>query len=223
MKKIYLLIFSTILLLPLQLMSQEKSHELLTAVMANLDKVAGFEANALIKVDVDFINIKDREVKVRFTSPDKFEFDTKGLALLPKNGVQMEYMSIIRNPYTAIDMGAETIHNTSTEIIKIIPESIDSDIILAQLWIDPQTARILRMKTFTRASGSYLINFFFPDKDSPLPNRLEVSFEIENMNFLPGAMMNDIMKEGKIKVDTLPKQARVIVEYRNLQITKKHN
>jgi len=223
MKNIHLLIISIILFLPLQLISQENSNELLTAVMSNLDQVASFEADALIKVDVDFINIKDREVKVRFTSPDKFEFDTKGLALLPKNGVQMEYMSIIRNPYTAIDVGTETIHNTSTEKIKIIPESIDSDIILAQLWIDPQAARVLRMKTFTRASGSYLIDFFFADNTSPLPNRLEVSFEIENMNFLPGAMMNDIMKEGKIKVDTLPKQAKVIVEYRNLQITNKLN
>ncbi len=209
-----------LLFIPIQLTAQDKTDELLTAVLTNLDQVASYEADAIIKVDVDFIDIKDRKVKVRFTSPDKFDFETKGLALLPKNGVKMEYISLIRNPYTAINAGTETIHNTFTEIIKVIPENIDSDIILAQLWIDPETARILRMKTFTRESGSYLINFFFPDTDGPIPTRMEVNFEIENMNFLPGTMMNDLMTDGKLDIDSVPKPAKVIVEYSNLQIKK---
>jgi hypothetical protein len=60
-----------------------------------MDKIQRFEADALVKVDVDFINIKDRKMKVRFESPDKFTFDSEGLALLPKQGMQMEYLKLL--------------------------------------------------------------------------------------------------------------------------------
>ena len=48
----------------------QDADALLKAVGANLDKISRFEADALIKVDVEFINIKDRKVKVKFESPD---------------------------------------------------------------------------------------------------------------------------------------------------------
>ena len=204
-----------------QSQAQNQTDEILSSVLLKFDEIAGFEADALIKVDVDFINIKDREVKISFTSPDKFDFDIKGLALLPKNGFKMEYMDLLRSEYTAINAGPESIREQNTVIIKLIPESIDSDIILAQLWIDPVLARIVRMKTFTRSSGSYLIDFFFGSPDIILPNKLEVVFDIKNINMLPGSMMNDLMSDGKLKDDSVPDEAKVTVEYNNLQITKK--
>ena len=38
---------------------------------------------------------------------------------------------------------------------------------------------------------------------------------------LPGSMMNDLMSDGKLKDDSVPDEAKVTVEYNNLQITKK--
>ncbi len=210
-----------LLLIPWQGMGQDQTNELLNRVLNRLDQIQSFEADALIKVDVEFIDIKDRLVRIKFTAPDQFEFDSKGLALLPKNGIQMEYLSLIRAAYTAIPAGTESIREVDTEIIKIIPESIESDIILAQFWVNPITAQLLRMKTFTRSSGSYTIDFLFPDEQALLPGRLDVAFEIENMSFLPGGMMNELMKEGTLTVDSIPKQAKVSVEYQNLTITKK--
>ena len=217
-----IILLSILMSLPVfQSQAQNQTDEILSSVLLKFDEIAGFEADALIKVDVDFINIKDREVKISFTSPDKFDFDIKGLALLPKNGFKMEYMDLLRSEYTAINAGPESIREQNTVIIKLIPESIDSDIILAQLWIDPVLARIVRMKTFTRSSGSYLIDFFFCSPDIILPNKLEVVFDIKNINMLPGSMMNDLMSDGKLKDDSVPDEAKVTVEYNNLQITKK--
>ena len=217
-----IILLSILMSLPVfQSQAQNQTDEILSSVLLKFDEIAGFEADALIKVDVDFINIKDREVKISFTSPDKFDFDIKGLALLPKNGFKMEYMDLLRSEYTAINAGPESIREQNTVIIKLIPESIDSDIILAQLWIDPVLARIVRMKTFTRSSGSYLIDFFFGSPDIILPNKLEVVFDIKNINMLPGSMMNDLMSDGKLKDDSVPDEAKVTGEYNNLQITKK--
>ncbi|MFA6128953.1 MAG: hypothetical protein WC699_16760 [Bacteroidales bacterium] len=198
----------------------QDADALLKAVGQNMDKIQRFEADALIKVDVDFINIKDRKMKVTFESPDKFTFDAEGLALLPKKGLSMDYLQLLKAKYTAIDVGEEVIKTRNTRIIKVIPEAEDSDVILSQLWIDPELARIMRMKTYTRKSGSYVIDFEYNNKFRPLPDVLTVSFEINNMTF-PTKAMNEIMTKGIQKPDSIPKKAIVIVQYSNYRIVNK--
>ena len=198
----------------------QDAESLLKALGKNMDKIQRFEADALIKVDVDFINIKDRKMKVKFESPDKFTFDAEGLALLPKKGMQMDYLQLLKAKYTAIDVGEEVIGGCKTRMVKVIPEAEDSDVILAQLWIDPELARIMKMKTFTRKSGSYVIDFVYNDNLRPLPDKLTVSFEINNMMF-PTKAMNEIMTKGIQKPDSVPKKATVIVQYSNYKIVNK--
>jgi len=144
----------------------------------------------------------------------------EGLALLPKKGLQMDYLQILKAKYTAIDVGEEIIGKTKTHIIKVIPEAEDSDVILAQLWIDPELNRIMRMKTYTRKSGSYVIDFEYNDVMRPLPDVTTVSFEISNMAF-PAKAMNEMMTKGLQMPDSLPKKARVIVQYSNYKIVNK--
>jgi hypothetical protein len=198
----------------------QNAELLLKAVGQNMDKILRFEADALVKVDVDFISIKDQKMKVTFESPDKFTFDTKGLALLPKKGLQMDYLQLLKARYTAIDVGEEIVRDRKTRIIKVIPEAEDSDVVLAQLWIDPELNRIIKMKTFTRKSGSYVIDFEYNTKYRPLPDLLTVSFEINNMTF-PTKAMNEIMTKGIEKPDSVPKKATVIVRYSNYKIVNK--
>ena len=198
----------------------QDAESLLKAVGQNMDKILRFEADALIKVDVDFINIKDRKMKVRFESPDKFTFDAEGLALLPKKGMQMDYLQLLKAKYTAIEVGEELIRTTKTRIIKVIPEAEDSDVILAQLWVDPVLRRIMRMKTYTRKSGSYIIDFEYNTIYRPLPDLLTVSFEINNMTF-PSKAMNEVMTKGIQRPDSMPKKATVIVQYSNYKIVNK--
>ena len=193
---------------------------LLKSVGQNMDKIQRFEADALVKVDVDFINIKDRKMKIIFESPDKFTFKAEGLALLPKKGLQMDYLQLLKAKYTAIDVGEEVVRDRKTRIVKVIPEAEDADVILAQLWIDPELSRIMRMKTYTRKSGSYVIDFEYNTTTRPLPDLLTVSFEINNMTF-PTKAMNEMMTKGIQKPDSLPKKATVIVQYSNYKIINK--
>jgi hypothetical protein len=201
-------------------LAQITANELIEGLKAKTNSIKSFEVTARIKVDVDFIDISERQIKITYKAPDKFSFDGEGLVLLPKNGVQMEYMSLLNSNHTAIESGNELIGGTNTRIIKIIPESIDSDIILAQLWIDPGNTRLLRMKTFTKSSGSYLIDFTYAGSEDIMPSILVVNFDISNMS-MPVKMMNDFMKI-KVEADSEKteslKEAKVIIEYSGYKI-----
>jgi hypothetical protein len=112
--------------------------------------------------------------------------------------------------------GQEDIGGIRTKIVKVIPEQESEDIILAQMWIDPQKSRIVRMKTYTKKSGNYVIDFFYTDHPFNLPDRLEVNFDISNLS-LTTKMMSEFHPEtGKIKEE--PSQAKVIVQYSNYRI-----
>lgn len=218
MKKQHLLSLLLLLLVSLPSIGQSNADLLIEKLKKKTDQIQAFEVDAIIKVDVDFINIKDRELTINYKAPGEFTFDAKGLLLLPKNGVQMEYMTLFNNSHTALEAGQETIAGTKTVIIKVIPESMESDIILAQLWIDPLEERILRMKTFTKTSGSYVINFEYAKTGDSLPSILEVTFEISNMS-IPVKMMNDFMSQSGTESDSPPKDAKVIIEYSDYKIT----
>jgi hypothetical protein len=144
----------------------------------------------------------------------------EGLALLPKKGLQMDYLQLLKTKFTAIEVGEEVIGSCKTRIIKVIPEAEDSDVILAQLWIDPELSRIMKMKTYTRKSGSYVIDFEYNNKFRPLPDVTTVNFDISNMTF-PTKAMNEIMTKGIQMPDSTPKKAKVTVLYTNYKIVNK--
>ena len=196
--------------------SQAAPDELLQALATNMEKINRFEVEARITVDVDFIKIKERFVRVRYQKPDKFEFDAEGLALLPKSGMQLDYLSLINRPYTAIRAGEEDISGIRTVIIKLIPEEDLDDVILAQLWIDPQKLSVMRMKTFTKTSGTYLIDFKFANHPFNLPDQTIITFDISNMS-IPAKMMSEF-RPNQEKISETPTSAKVVVQYANYKV-----
>ncbi|MCD6332530.1 MAG: hypothetical protein J7L89_04590 [Bacteroidales bacterium] len=179
-----------------------------------MNRIKRFEADANVKIDVEFIDIRDRQIHITYQQPGQFNIKSDGLALLPKKGMNMAYLSLLHANHTALSTGEESIRGIPARIIKIIPESDTSDIVLAQLWLDPVTVRLMRMKTFTRTSGSYMVDFEYHHKDALLPDRVTVSFKINDLMF-PTKAMNELMTKGLQKPDSIPKTARVIVDYSN--------
>jgi hypothetical protein len=197
---------------------EDEAQTLLNNLAKNFEKLDRFEADALIKVDVDFIKIKDKLVKVKFEKPDKFTFDAKGLTLLPKNGLQLEYLSLIGKKYTSILSGEEDLGGVRVKIIKVIPEVETEDIVLAQMWVDPLANRMVRMKTYTKKSGAYLIEFKYLDHPFNLPDQIIVTFDISALT-LPAKLMSEFQPQAE-KVKETPSQAVVRVQYSNYRVNQ---
>lgn len=194
--------------------SQSPAAELARAVAEKMSRVKKYEADVLIKVNVDMVNIKDREARIFFEQPDKFEVKAKGIALLPRKGAEMEYLALLNGEFTAIEEGTEIVDGIRTRLIKVIPMGSESDIVLARLWIDEENLRIEKMETFTKSSGSYLVDFAFAGHPYDLPDSIRVEFDVQDMT-LPAAMTGDFEDLSK-KLDRKGVSRGVVVlEYSN--------
>jgi len=196
------------------LRAQLNPESLVKALTEKLQRVENYSADILVKIDVEFVNIEERRAKVFFEKPDKFEIKSTGILLLPKRGVEMDYLQLFNTEYTAIDEKEENLNGTITRVIKVIPMDSDIDIILAQIWIDEEKLRMVRMKTYTKSSGSYLVDFTYENFPFDLPAGIRVEFDVKNMS-LPSSMtgdLEDLSKKFEKKGGT---KGSVSIEYSN--------
>jgi len=217
MMRIKNIIFLSLLLPLLNAQNYKDPSALAEAVAEKMQKVEKYSADLLIKVDVEFVKIEERRAKVFFQKPDKFEIKAKGIALLPKKGVEMEYLELLSSDFTIIDEGVKEVDGINTRLIKVIPSGSEMDIVLAQLWIDEQHLRIEKMQTYTKSSGSYLVDFSYADHPYDLPAAIQVEFDVKDMS-LPATMTGDIEAMAKKMEKKGVTRGKVILEYSNYEV-----
>ncbi|MCF8307577.1 MAG: hypothetical protein K9I68_01065 [Bacteroidales bacterium] len=199
--------------------SGNNPKDLLDKFRDHMLQVHDYKAKVNIRVDVDFINIKDRKAVVFFEQPDKFEFSAGGFALLPRKGMEMEYLELLQTDYSAINAGTKTIDSVQTQMVKVIPNNDSLDIVLAKMYLNPETHLLHRMKTFTKESGSYTINFSYAGHPYDLPDQLEIIFDVKNQK-LPVSLTGDMKSIGK-EIKESKKRARVIIDYSEYVVNRK--
>lgn len=217
MMRIKNIIFLLLFLPVLNAQTYTDPSVLAEAVADKMQRVEKYTADLLIKVDVEFVKIEERKARVFFEKPDKFEIKAKGIALLPKKGVDMEYLELLSSDFTAIDEGIEEVDGINTRVIKVIPTGSEMDIVLAQLWIDEQNLRIEKMQTFTKSSGSYMVDFSYANHPFDLPAEIKVEFDVKDMS-LPASMTGDIEAMAKKMEKKGVSRGKVILEYSNYKV-----
>lgn len=202
------LLFST------TLFAQISSDDVLNNLLKKLNNTGQYQSDINIQIDVKFIKIKNRTGKMFFYPPDSIRFKIDGFAFLPKKGFNSQISSLTKQKFTVLSMGQEKLNGVLCEVIKVIPSDINSEIVLAQLWIDKTKNRMIKMTSITKSQGSSSIDFDYaiPNKHD-LPSKMTVSFEIKNQK-LPASFTGDFEEiEEQIKpgVD----KGSIIISYSN--------
>ncbi len=201
--------------------SNSNTNENLASTLVNnyikkMDKVNDYEVDVNIKVDVEFINIKDRKAKLYYKKPDKYEIKSDDFALLPKNGAAMEYIKILKENHTAIYEAKEKAKGKELDKIKIIPTESQSDIILASIWIDAKANRLIKVEAFTKNSGSYLVELVYDKNPFDLVSKTIIEFDLKS--FQMPAKMGDMKSFGKNDKKENTK-GKIIMTYENYKIS----
>jgi hypothetical protein len=196
------------------LFAQSSPDDVLNTLLKKLNTTGQYQADIDIKIDVKFIKIKNRTGKIFFYPPDSVRFKIDGFAFLPKKGFNSQMSSLTKQKFTALSMGQEKINGVLCEVIKVIPSDINSEIVLAQIWVDKSKNRAIKMTSITKSQGSSSIDFEYaiPNKYD-LPSKMTVSFEIKNQK-LPSSFTGDFEEiEEQIKpgVD----KGFIIISYSN--------
>jgi hypothetical protein len=178
MKKYFLMV----LLLSYSVMfAQSKdADKILNGVKQAFAKVNDYQADVNIKVDVNFIKMPDRKAKLFFKQPDKTKFQSEGFALLPKQGFNFSPVQLLKGDFSTLYVRSEIIDGKKLDVIKIIPNSDTSDVVLSTLWVDQSINAFRKVETIGKKSGNITIDFKYDNTAYNLPSEVKFTFNLSN-------------------------------------------
>ncbi len=186
-------IFPLLLLISFIAVAQKTPNQLLKGVYQKMMTVGDYSVDAVIRADIPLIKILPVNAVVYFKQPDKFKVESKGIAILPRQGFS-DLSGIIRDTtsYTAVFTGKEKIGTSLTQIISIIPVTDTGDLILAKFWLDYSHNLVLKSQITTRASGTILIEYFYSTHSGfGLPDKMIFTVDVKKFK-IPKAMTSDL-------------------------------
>ncbi len=184
MRFIYLLI--TLLCTTIYFPQSEAAKNKILLVKENLEKVPPYNCEVKIKIDVSFINIKERLGKMTFSGPNEIDYKLKGFAFLPKKEMGGISSDLFNSDFIAISVGNEK----GNDIIKVIPMDINADIVTGQFWINNQSL-ISKMIIITKDKGSYTATFSYGNIPYNIPSMIEMTFDVKNQK-MPALLTGDL-------------------------------
>ena len=196
--------------------------KIINEVKTRFDKIQDYEVDVNIKLDFSMVKIPDTNAKLYFKQPDKVKVDSKGFAMLPKQSLSFSPSQFLQGDYTAIYVKTETANSHKLDVIKIIPNSDSTDVILSTLWIDQTQKVIHKIETTGKKSGTLHVELTYENKTSALPSSVIFSFNLGNMP-IHDEMVSD--KEDQKQTRNRSRQnmsmsGKVYMTYTNYKINK---
>jgi outer membrane lipoprotein-sorting protein len=203
--------------------AQKTPNQLLGGVYQKMMKVKDYSVEANIKADIPLIKILPVNAIVYFKQPDKFKVDSKGIAIMPRQGFS-DVSKIIRDTtsYTAVFTGKEKIGASLTQIISVIPLVDTGDLVLAKFWIDFARNLVLKSQLTTRSSGTIQIEYFYNTQIVfGLPDKMIFTVDVKKFK-IPKVMASDVNSSSKAPKtdDKESKKGVILIDLKNYKINQ---
>jgi outer membrane lipoprotein-sorting protein len=218
MKKV--LFFLSFLLVGNLLLAQQS--KVLTALVSKLNTVKDYSVDARIVAAVPMIKIKEVNATFYFKQKDKFKVDTKGIAVLPKQGFT-DLNKFIANTsnYMSIESAGKVISGVNTVLVTVIPTNDNQDVILAKLWIDPKKTVIMSSQVTTKSSGLMTVNYAYADQlKFGLPSSLVFEIDVKKFKMPKSVAANIHQTEKSSENDGKDKKGKITVHLTNYRVNK---
>ncbi|ESU25817.1 hypothetical protein FLJC2902T_30090 [Flavobacterium limnosediminis JC2902] len=174
-----------------------------------MDVIEQFTANLKLDVDISFINMPTKHAVMTCEKGKPTKFSSDDFVMIPKRGLDFTLNKLFEYPFITVDRGTETRNGKLYKVINVIPTDKRADFSIATLLLDTVNLRITESEINTKKDGTYILAMKYENEEMILPNRVEVSFEIEQMkiplNFVGKGtdidrkkMHGEGMKTGKI-------------------------
>lgn len=180
-------------------------------------EITDFSARATIVVDVEFVNIPDKEIEIFYKFPSKVKIRASDFALVPKKGMNFSIYELFRYEFSAIYVQQIVENNIALDEIKYIPLDKKSDLAIATLWIDRAHRRVIRLEGIPKKGGNFIMESKYEKEEDILPIQTQISFEIQQMK-VPLRFFGNV-KFDKEKIED-GSEGKVTIIYRDYKINQ---
>ncbi len=227
MKKIF---FTLCIITFVSVSAQTKDpNKILNAVRQKFNQAKDYQVDVSVKLDMSFIKVPDMNVKVFFKQPDEIKLQSEGFAMVPKQGINFSPAQLLKGDFTTIYVRSQTIDNRKTNVIKIIPNSDSSDVILSTLWVDATESVIRKAETTSKKGGTTKIELSYDNTKYGLPSQVKLFFNLGEMQ-MPSTLPNQTnenkdsdetnRRRNKAVGEGMSLKGSVTMNYKNYQINK---
>jgi outer membrane lipoprotein-sorting protein len=208
------------LILYVSVLSQGKDpYVILNKVKSNFERVKDYQVETLIKVNMDFIKVPDMKATIYFKQPDKLKLDSKEFAMLPRQAFNFSPTGLLNNKYNALYVGKDKIDGSTVDIIKVIPNSDSSGIILSTLWIDSEKNLVRKIESNGKRGSTQIELKYDNSIQYPLPNKISFSFDVPQMPAMQDPRNKKVETEKKNE-QKKPERGTVEITYTNYKVNK---
>lgn len=199
----------------------QTAEEILKGVIDKIDLVEDYQADVQIKAAIPFIKVPIAKATIYFKQKDKFKVESKGIAILPKQGMS-DLTGFLSNEkkYSAVLGEAKTINEHKTRLISILPSDENSEIILAKVYISTSEDLIYRTVLTTKSSGTVSIDYEYNlNKKYGLPNKMTFTVDIKKFK-MPKSVASDIRNNEKKKKYKENEKGTIVLTFSNYLVNK---
>jgi hypothetical protein len=190
---------------------QELDADLLLA-KERLDAIESFEADLKLTVDISFVNMPPKSAKITYQKGKPTTFSSDDFILIPKRGLDFSLSEIFKYPFITVDRGFKDYSGRSCRLLNIIPTDSKADFSIASLALDTLTHQVMFSEINTKKDGAYQMLMTYVDDQQAIPDRVEVSFEIERIRIPLQYMGKEVeVDKSQMKAEGL-KKGRIIME-----------
>ena len=145
------------LLFTVQFSMAQTADEIVAKLKAKLVSVKDYEAIGKLKTDVAFLKIPISAVRIFYKYPDQFRIKKDGgISVLPKGGIKVNMSAMIADGnYTALLAGRIKWKEQDLAMLKLIPNDMNSDVVITTLYVDDKEMLIRKSITSTKENGTY--------------------------------------------------------------------
>ena len=91
--------------------SESDPEAIITETKAIYRSIRDFSADVKIEINVDFVNIPDKQASVIYKYPDKIKFRSKSFILIPKKGIGYMIFKLLESDYSTVYSKDRTIND----------------------------------------------------------------------------------------------------------------
>jgi outer membrane lipoprotein-sorting protein len=166
----------------LALAQNNKADEIVKRMQSQFERVGDYIVTLTASVDMERLRVPKMEAKMYFKQPNKVHFESKGFAMLPREGVAFN-PSQLSGKYTAVLEGEEQVENTNTYRLVFTakqPKTRPQGLIL---WVDQTNSVAKKLETVPYEGRSVVALFehSMVQDNYLMPSKITVKFAVPEM------------------------------------------